>query len=358
LRAWQTGRVSLFLRLATAFTCGIIVLPGAPAAAAPQTVCVLKDPRLDEVSGLVATPTGYIAMNDGKFGTSVLRLFVLDRSCRVARVITDRGFNPLDPEDLARSADGTLWVGDIGDNGRERQRIAVNRIPPGATRGTAYRLTYPDRAYDAEALLAQRDGRVLVVTKTLTGLARIYVSSRPLTGPPATVPLTVAGEVEIAPTQTVGGPDVGGFASTLVTGAALSADERRVVLRTYTDAYEWDVDGGDLAAAMTSQDPRRTALPGEPQGEAITFAADGSGYVTVSEGVGQPLRRWTAPAERRSPSETAAAVTTSPVVKPPPARANGLSPLVIGATGALGFSLLMAGFAGVMLRRRRDVPHP
>ena len=347
----------MVLRLASALVCGIIVLLGVPATAAPGVVCVMKDPRLDEVSGLVATPTGYVAMNDGKFGTSVLRLFVLDGSCRVARVITDRSFNPLDPEDLARSADGTLWVGDIGDNSRERQRIAVNRIPPGATRGTAYRLTYPDRAHDAEALLAQPDGRVVVVTKELAGVARIYVSSRPLTGPPATVPLSAAGEVEIAPTQTLGGPDVGGFGSRLVTGGALSADGRRVVLRTYTDAYEWDVDGGDLAAALNGPARRRTALPGEPQGEAITFAADGSGYVTASEGVGQPLRRWTAPAERLSPAQTTAAVKPSPVVKPPPQRENGLSPMVIAAVGVLGFVLLMAGFAGLTLRRRRHAPH-
>lgn len=338
------------LRLAAAFTCGIIVLLGAPAsAAAPRTACVLKDPRLDEVSGLVATPTGYIAMNDGKFGTSVLQLFVLDRSCRVVRVITDRGFNPLDPEDLARTPDGTVWVGDIGDNSRQRERIAVDRIPPGASRGVTYRLTYPDHPYDAEALLVQPDRRVLIVTKTLSGVVQVFVSSRPLTGPPATVPLTAAGEVTIAPTQTDGGSDVGGFASTFVTGAALSADGRRVVLRTYTDAYEWDVDGSDLAAAMTRGKPRRTALPGEPQGEAITYAVDGSAYVTASEGIGQPLLWWPAPAQ---PTAMNAPAEPSSGVKPPPAPSKS-SRLVIGGAGAFGFVLLLAIVAGVALRRHR-----
>lgn len=355
--SWQTDRVHLGLRIATAFTCGIGVLVAAgPVAAAPTTACVVNDARLDEVSGLVATPTGYIAMNDGKFGTSVLRLYVLDPQCRVTKVITDRSFDPLDPEDLARTSDGTLWVADIGDNDRERDRVAINRIPPGSSRGTTYRLTYPDGAHDAEALLVQADRRAVLVTKALTGTAQIFVSTRPLTGPPATVPMRLAGSVDITPTDTTGGPDVGGFASTLVTGAALSPDGRRVVIRTYTDAYEWDVSDGDIAKGMTAEEPRRTPLPGEPQGEAITFTADGAGYLTTSEGAGEPIQRWlrpltstpTTPTAPASPSATASAARATEKKTPV------VSPLAIGGLAAFGAVLILGGLVGLRRARRRS----
>jgi hypothetical protein len=328
----------------TALTCvAALLLLGAPAqAAAPQTLCVL-DARVDELSGLVATPTGYVALNDGKFGTSALSLHVLDRRCRVTRVITDQGFDPLDPEDLARTPDGTLWVADTGDNDRQRTRIAVNRIPPGASRGVAYRLTYPDRAFDAEAMLVQPDQRVLIVTKAITGVARLFISDRPLTGPAATMPLRLAGEIPLNPTGTDGGPEDLSIASTLVTGAALAPDGRRVTLRTYTDAYEWDVENGDFAAAMTSTAPRRTPLPGEPQGEAITYTSDGREFVTGSEGLGEPLLRWTPMSAAPEPRSAAATATDQP--------RGSHHGLALAGVAGLGLVLLLAG--GVALLRRR-----
>ncbi len=335
-----------------AVSCGIALLAvSAPAVAAPQTLCVVNDPRVDELSGLVATPSGYVALNDGQWGTSALKLYFLGRDCRVDRVATDVGFDPLDPEDLARTPDGTLWVGDIGDNDRERGRIAVNRIPAGGGRGTPYRLTYPDRAYDAEALLIQPDRRAVVITKALTGVARLYVSVRPLTGPSAVVPLKLAGEVPFNPTRTKGGPDVGGLASTLVTGAALSPDGRRVALRTYTDAYEWDVRDGDFAKSMTSGRPRRTPLPGEAQGEAISFTADGAGYVTGSEGRGEALRRWT-PVRPPEPKHEGTAAATDDVAREIDAGPGGMSRWAIVGAGTTGLLLVGLGLFGLARRRR------
>jgi hypothetical protein len=350
------------LRILAAISAGAAVVPIGPLAhAAPLaagTACVVTDPRLDEASGLVSTPTGYVAINDGKPGTSVLRLYVLDRGCRITRVITDQGFDPLDPEDLARTADGTLWVADTGDNDRERQTIAIDRIPPGTSRGTTYRLNYPDGAHDAEALLVQPDGTAIVVTKQLSGVAGVYASTRPLTGPGATVPLRAAGSVSLSPTDTQGGPDSGGFGTILVTGAAVSADGRRLALRTYTDAYEWSVSGTDYAAALTGSDPRRTPLPGEPQGEAISFASDGASFVTMSEGTRQPIRRWARVEESKAPPSAAASGTkvrvTAGRAGTDDGRDAGTSVLVAAAVGALGLALLLAGLVGVRRSRGRD----
>jgi hypothetical protein len=72
----------------------------------------------------------------------------------------------------------------------------------------------------------------------------------------------------------------------MVTGAAISPDRTKVVLRTYSDAFEWTIQGGDIAGTITKSPPRITALPNEPWGEAITYDAEGKNFLTVSD-VGQ-----------------------------------------------------------------------
>ena len=72
--------------------------------------------------------------------------------------------DPYDAEDLAAGPDGSLWVGDIGDNDQRRSTVAVIVVPP---RGepVLHRLTYPDGPHDAEALLVDARGVPTVVTK-------------------------------------------------------------------------------------------------------------------------------------------------------------------------------------------------
>ena len=74
----------------------------------------------------------------------------------------------------------------------------------------------------------------------------------------------------------------------MITGAASAPDGRRVVLRSYADAFEYDVPDGDVVRALTTGTPRITPLPDEPQGESITYSRDGRSLLTVSEAAGQP----------------------------------------------------------------------
>ncbi|MDQ1654567.1 MAG: hypothetical protein QOI35_3767 [Cryptosporangiaceae bacterium] len=329
-----------------------LCLLASPAAARATTVCSPTDSRLDEVSGMAVLPGGgYVVMNDGKPGTTVMRLYVLDGHCRIARIITDRSYDPFDTEDLARTPDGTLWIGDIGDNDHERKAPAVLVLPPGSTSGTKYQLAYPIAPSDAETLLIQPDRRAVVVTKTVTGVSDVLISSRPLTGPAATIPMLAAGTVSIAATNTLGGPVSGGISSVLVTGGAVTADRSRIAIRTYTDAFEFDVTGGDFAAALTTGEPRRTPIPGERQGESLAYSLDGSEFVTTSEGVGSAIQTWTpAPRTTRTPSASPPASATTGA----PGRGNpdGVSwpAVVIGAVSAVVFGI--AGVAALVAGRR------
>ncbi|MEH1013185.1 hypothetical protein V6U90_08730 [Micromonospora sp. CPCC 206060] len=259
---------------------------GAPTAMAPTgavPVCQVRDGRLNEISGLVATDAGFVVVNDGADDESHRRIFFLDRRCAVVRTLPFPS-RPRDTEDLAVGADGTIWVGDIGDNGRARETIAVWKLAPRASRPVLYRMTYPDGPHDAEALLVTRDGLPVIVTKQ-SGGAGLYTPVGPLRRD-ATVPLVEVGRVRL-PGTTTSNP-FSFLGRRLVTGAATAPDGSRVVLRTYADAFEFDVSGGAVIAALTRGTPRVTALPDEPQGEAVSYSRDGRSLLTVSESAGQP----------------------------------------------------------------------
>ena len=312
------------------------------AEAGPQVLCTIRDPRIPESSGLAAAGSSLYTVNDGGFG---LRVFVLDRTCRVRRVISG-GVDPYDVEDLARAPDGTLWLADTGDNDADRSTVALERIgPDGGAR--LFRLRYPDGPHDAEALLLDVAGRPYVVTKEpLT--AGVYTPAAPLSSARPTALRRVA-TLSFAPTGTAGGP-VGTASQVVVTGGSVSADGRLVVLRTYTDAYIWSAPDGDIAAALGSRRPTRIPLPSTNQGEAVAVSPAGDSLLTTTEGLPGPVHQVplgdAAPHRSVSPS-----VDASPASAPGAdgdSSTGGLLGLAVGVAAA-GAVLLWLG----RLRARR-----
>lgn len=242
-------------------------------------VCTVQDERLPEISGLVATEVGYVVVNDSSDSDSRLRIFFLDQRCAVTRSIPYPS-RPRDTEDLARSRDGTIWVGDIGDNDRVRRTVALWKLAPGRRTPVLHRLSYPDGAHDAEALLLSGDGTPIIVTKDDSGTSELYSPSGTLRAG-RTVPMRKVGAFTL-PRSTTRNP-FSIFGRRLVTGGAVAPDGSRVVLRTYADALEFDVIGGDVARAVTEGTPRIIPLPDEPQGESISYSPDGTSLLTISE---------------------------------------------------------------------------
>jgi hypothetical protein len=247
----------------------------------------VDDPQAVDLSGLVATADGYVTIVDSQFDTDTVVILYLDQACRVVRTL---GYPtpPRDPEDLAVAPDGAIWVGDIGDNVTSAQRrstIALWRIPPGGGAPVIHRLTYPDGPHDAEALLFAADGSPVVVTKEVGDTSYVYQATRPLAPNTADgVPMRLVGEFH--PVYLAAPNDLGRLMESMVTGAATSPDRSRVALRTYTTIYEWDVPDGDVAKAITTATPRIRPVPGEPQGEAVSYTVDGQALLTLSDVAG------------------------------------------------------------------------
>jgi hypothetical protein len=340
-----------------------------PAMAAGKKVCTIQDERLGELSGLVASGSGYITINDSTERSSEERIFYLSGKCGVGKNVQYSGDGPRDTEDLALSPDGkTLWIADIGDNpdsNPRRTSVALWTMPvDGSKRPTIHRLAYPERKpHDAEALLVGGDNIPIIITKT-GGKAELFSPTAALKANGATpVAMAKVGEVTLPKTATDN--PFGAIGRLMVTGAARAPDGSRVVLRTYADAFEYDVAGGDVVKALTTGQPRVTPLDSDKFGESIAYSADGRSFLTVSdlgtlEDTSNDLLRYT-PAQA-APKATVAASAGGGKSGDGRSWVDDLTlqdiTYLIGAVGVVGALLVGAGIFGILRARRRPPADP
>jgi hypothetical protein len=310
--------------------------------AGPGAQCQITDPRLPEVSGLVAVDDQLVAINDGGEQVAV---FLLDAACQVADLRT-AAVDPYDPEDIAVATDGTVWLADTGDNNADRPTVALIALrPDGST--SILRHTYPDGPHDAEALLMPPDGTPYVVTKEILGASGVYRPAGALVDGGA-VAMDKVAAVNLTFTGTAGGP-VGEAGQLLVTGGAVARDGSAVALRTYTDAYVWRLSGSDIPAALAAA-PVRVPLPASPQGEAISFATDSRSLVVTGEGLPSDVTVVPLPAGTLAPM-------TTPVEGSVPGLTDltrsGLSPITNGLIAA-AVATVVVWIGGKFRRRPAD----
>ncbi len=337
---------------------------GAVKAVPGQRVCKIEDPRLDELSGLIATKTGFITVDDSTTTLSHRRIFFLDRSCRIVDQVQYSGAGPRDTEAMALSPDGqTLYIGDVGDNDHVRSNIALWKMPvTGGKPPTLYHLTYPqgDGPYDAEGLMINGDGLPIVVTKEV-GRISFFTPTAALSTT-TSVRMKRLGDIK-PPASTTDNP-LGVIGRGVATDAAVSPDRSKMVIRTYADAFEFPVTGGDLIAAFKGT-PTQTPLPDEPGGESITYSADGKSFYTVSDMQGRTdgenyILQYT-PTVATTPTKAAAAGGTT-TAKKGSSFFSSLSlddiTYLVGAVGLIGLILVIAGVIGIVRSRKRPPgPH-
>jgi len=341
--------------------------PNPSAAAAPPAVpgtevCTVTDKNALQISGIAVSNGVIYAANDQASTDTRRKVFKLNPStCAVVGSPIGYPATPRDPEDLAVDAQGTMWIADIGDNTAVRPTVAVWKLANDKITGP-YRLSYPDgKKYDAEAMVIGADGLPIIITK-LESL--IFAPTGPLQENSTNgVPMKQLGKVTLPKTNTEN--PFGGTGRTVVTGATMSADRKKVVLRTYADALEWDVPDGDIVKAITNGKPKVTPLPSEPWGEAIAYSPDGK-FWTISDvaqfenttKIKPQLLSYTPNNEDPNPPSPAAQV------QPPPAAGDKawwselISSttrlyLLIGSIGVFGLLLVLLGVIGIRRSRNR-----
>ncbi len=267
-------------------------LPGSPLPG--DEVTRFQDPDIIESSALVVVDGMLITTNDsGDAG----RLFTVDpRTGETTRVTTWGSGDPEDVEALAPVGDGSVWVGDIGDNRADRDHVSVTQVGVAGIDLDAptYDLVYPEGARDAESLLCDpRTGRLYVISKGVFG-GTLYAAPERLSPDHANRLAAVGPMLAIA------------------TDAAFFPDGRHIIVRNYTEAavYSWP----DL------EEVGRFGLPHQRQGEGIAVAPDGTIYAS-SEGLRAPVLRISLPAQvRRAMAPPTSSPTPSPTASPRPAR--------------------------------------
>jgi len=297
-----------------------------------------------------------------------MKIFTFSAACKLTGEVSYPS-DAFDPEDLGQAKDGTLWVADTGDNpptaggsGRRRETVALWSLAPGANqKPVIHRFVYPDPPHDAEALLISPDGTPLIITKQdepgKTGtLAGIYAPAAAIQNANTTgVPLKRVGDVKLPATETANPLSVVGRG--LITGGATSPDHKKVVLRTYSDAFEWDVPDGDAVKAITTGTPRITPLPDEPFGEGISYTTDGKSFWTLTDNENSATK--TVTVLRYTPTAPASAATAPAAKKNAASGKSFMQSLTIqdltyavAALGAIGLALVVAGMLGI--RRSRQ----
>lgn len=257
----------------------------------------LDIPQLDEASGLAnshSNPT-YLWSHNDSGGDPTLYLMTLQGADSGRYHLS--GAQNTDWEDLAIGPGPTdnvnyLYAADIGDNRAVRESLTIYRVPEPdvsvrfrqvgtnqvqidlpadstLTQVEAINFVYEDGARDAESIFvdpATKD--IYIITKREPSVI-LYR----LPFPQSTTDQNTALRVMVLP-------------YTFVVAADISPSGNEILMKNYTNVYHWQKAGSESIQELLSNEPNRLNYIQEPQGEAIAWAVDESGYYTISESDG------------------------------------------------------------------------
>ncbi|MDC0708051.1 hypothetical protein POL68_06175 [Stigmatella sp. ncwal1] len=249
-------------------------------------------PELPELSGLAASvlhPGAFWAHNDSDNG---FRLYAIDEGGKLLATLTLTGASPRDIEDITvgpcapgQGGGSCIYLADMGDNLLSREQVRLLRLPEPRQLVDAtlpvepLAFVYPDGHHNAEALIMDAStGRLAVITKTPESLGDVYALE-------GLRPGETGRATRLGTLQAPSGVD------RMTTAASLHPSGERLLLRTYTRVWEVrSPQAADFEALIGGQ---VVEVPGasQAQAEALTFLADGNGYLLGSEFTGQPLYR-------------------------------------------------------------------
>lgn len=239
----------------------------------------LTDKKLTEVSGLavsVANPGLFWTHNDSGNPPVV---YLVDESLKVKLACKLEGVRNRDWEDIAVGPGPDknkryVYVADIGDNDARHKvkRIyrfeepllgnRVGEITISAFDTITFRLE--DGMKDTETIMVHpRTNDIYVVSKREKPV-HVYQLQYPF----AKDTLTARKVLSLPLTQIVAGN--------------FSPDGQEVVMKNYDNIYYWNLADKSLEEGLKDE-PRVLNYTDEPQGEAIAFNLDGSGFYTLSE---------------------------------------------------------------------------
>jgi hypothetical protein len=242
----------------------------------------LKNDTIEEVSGLAASINnkGFLwTHNDSGNDASI---FLIDENLNIKLTCKLVGAENRDWEDITigpgpDSSKTYIYVGDIGDNlARYDTKIIyrfeepVMKVGENEKEVTAFdRIIFqlPDERKDTETLMLDPNTRDLYVISKREKPVAVYQLRYPQE---TDTTLTAKKVADINKGEIVAG--------------TFSHHGDEILLKNIKNVFYWKTDGKELEEVFKTK-PHILPYEKEPQGEAITFALDDSGYYTISEKV-------------------------------------------------------------------------
>jgi hypothetical protein len=198
---------------------------------------------------------------------------------KIGKTIKIEGATNRDWEDIALAPGpeaGTdyLYVGDIGDNNAAYTSYAFYRMkePRNAVDSVTgfdkLSFTYPDESHDAEAFLVDPATKDIFIITKRDEHSKIYRLPYPQSA-----------------TENNFAEFVGDLPYNTVVSAALSPDNKEIIVKTYTTLNYYKRNQGETIPEVLRTSALQLDYVTEAQGEALSFAVDNGGFYTLPEEV-------------------------------------------------------------------------
>lgn len=253
-----------------------------PGFGGPERAGKIKGDKIQEASGLVAS-----IANPGMLWThndsgNDAELFLISEKGEITCTVHLPEANNRDWEDITigsgpENGKNYIYIGDIGDNAavypsKFLYRLEEPRIPAGVTDTTILltskiEFTLPDGARDTEALAFDPLSGNFYVFSKRESKVNVYKLTTPLS---TDKPMMAERVLEQLP-------------FTQIVALDISADGAEILCKNYDRVFYWTRKPGEAIEAVLVSTPSEQPYKTEPQGEAIAFARDNSGYFTISE---------------------------------------------------------------------------
>jgi hypothetical protein len=223
-------------------------------------------PLVNELSGIADSKVnpGYLWGQEDSGNPN--QIYLIRHDGTVAKTVYLKGITNRDWEDMSL-AGGSIYIAETGDNAKAYASYMIYKFAePSMSTDTVSTIetinfTYPDGSHDAEALLVDDSKNIYIITKS-DNPSKIYKLSYPYhTGNTLSL--------------------VGSLPFSGVVSATMNANE--IIVKTYLALFYYKRQPNQTIEQALKNNSAFAPYVLEPQGEAVGFANDGSGYYTLSE---------------------------------------------------------------------------
>ncbi len=226
---------------------------------------------INETSGIADSKLnpGYLWVQEDN--DNPIQLYLLNHNGNVAKKIHIKNVVNRDWEEVSLVGN-EIYIGEIGDNNLVYPTYSFYKFSePLFSVDTVYnadniQFVYPDGSHDAEAFLVDPATKDIYIITKRDQPSKMYKLGFPY---------------KTSAINTVS--FVGDLNYNGVVGAAVSPDGKEIIVKTYTNLYYYSRRGNDDISETLKKEHSKIAYIIEPQGEAVSFAIDNSGFFTLSE---------------------------------------------------------------------------